>query len=755
LKLATVIAAYDERENIEELTRRLAVVLAGLPGVVSEMIFVVEGADGTRQILERLAGELGRIRILYEARPSGLGNAFRRGFAAVAADTDLVVTMDADLNHQPEEIPRLLAERERLEADVLVGSRFVEGARSDGIPLWKRASSGLMNKIIGSLFDVEALDKSSGFRVYLTEALGRLTVYRNEDYAFLPEILIRATELGMRVAEAPIHFTFRTRGVSKMSIPQTSRSYLALLGSRFDRLSVAALVLIAIGTGLRILYAFPTRKFPPDADSLLSGLRALDILGGKPRVFYSYVRIGALESYMHVPAIALLGVSRAAISIAPLLSGVATLYIFFFFVREILGRRTAVGALLFLAVPSPVYGWLYMPNGYAETMLLCVTTLYLAARTVRTGHRDWWNLALGLSVGLGLWQSVQTLTCAVPALLWMLACRPGVLRRARFWFLLPSGFFLGASPLILYDYVHPLASFQENFAVRPARSGADVLSNAAYFFDYNIRELVAGSNPFHAPAHQVPAERFEDLLRLPVLGIYALAFLSLLPPLWRRSEGPAGDPPARRGILLLLFVAATVMVVYCVSEAGGTRGYTVRYVLPAYFVAATALGRLVSSLWRRHRVAATALAGVVLVFNLVGYDWPWTKVRHYFVDLDAKDRQLLTYLDARGVSWVCGNYWVVYPLNFLSSRRIIGVPFLRAHDHYAYAETVPNDASGWALLAVDRNTITRWLRTLPLEGRVETVADRFFVFLPSEKERSRWNTVDLIEALRQSAPLGH
>jgi dolichol-phosphate mannosyltransferase len=756
LKLSAVIAAYDERENIEELTRRLDRVLRNLPGIESEIIFVVEGRDGTREILERLRPELGPIRILYSETPTGLGAAFRRGFAAVAPDADLVVTLDADLNHRPEEIPRLLEQRERSNADVLVGSRFVEGARSEGIPLWKRGVSGLMNKIIGTLFDVEALDKSSGFRVYRAEALRRLTGYRNDDFAFLPEILIRATRLGLRIAEAPIHFIFRTRGESKMSIAQTSRSYLALLRSRFDGLSIAVLFLLAVGTGLRLLFAFPIHKFPSDADSLLSGLRALDILAGKPRVFYSYLRIGALESYMHVPAIWLLGISRAAVSIAPLLSGVAALFFFYFFVREILGRRPAAVALLFLALPSPAYSWVYLPNGYAETMLLCLTTLYFAARTARTGHRDWTSLALGFSLGLGVWQSVQTLTCAVPALIWLRVRRPEVLRRGRFWLLAPAGFVLGAAPLILYNMVHPFATFEGNFAVRPAGSARSVLSNFSYFFQYDLPEILIEPNPFHAPPIFDPAMKIKGLLRLPAAAAYAAAFFALLLALRRRRGAGSDDKPAvRSGVILLVLLAATVTLVYVASEAGQTRGITERYVLPLFFVAAAALGLLVSRLWDRRRLAALAAAGAVLVFNLSGYNWPWTTYRHRLCDLDRADQVLLAFLQAKRISWICGNYWIVYPFNFLSVRQMTGIPFQPDHDHYAYARSLPQGPSNWALVTVDPNTLRVWLRNLPLEGRVNTLVNHFYVFLPSERERAKWRTGPLVDALQKTAPAGH
>jgi dolichol-phosphate mannosyltransferase len=756
LKLSVVIAAYDERENVEELARRLDRTLRALPGVDSEMIFVVEGRDGTREILEGLDAEIGRIRVLYSEKPGGLGRAFRRGFAAISPDTDFVVTMDADLNHQPEELPRLLDERERVDADLLIGSRFVAGSQSQGIPLWKRAVSGLMNKIIGSLFDVEALDKSSGFRIYRAAALRRLTDYRNDDFAFLPEMLIRGTVLGMRIAEAPIHFTFRTRGVSKMSILQTTRSYLALLRTRFDRLSVAAVALLAIGAAVRLAYAFPTHRYPTDADSLLTGLRALDILEGKLRVFYSGVRIGALESYMHVPFLWLLGVTRAAVSIAPLLSGIATLAVFFFFVREILGRRTAALALLFLALPSPAYlTWTYLPNGYPETILICCAVLYVAARIARTGHKDGAAFALGLFAGLGIWQSIQTLTCTIPAALWLVARRPDVLRRGRFWALGAAGAVLGATPWILYNLVHPFATFEGNFAMRAAASASSVASNTAYFFRYNLREILIGVTPFRRPP-TLFVSPIGIALQSPAAAAYVFALAALVLVAHRRNlvKGD-GDGRDRSGAQLLLWVAATITFLDIVSAAGEKRGFTVRYVLPLYLVAAAALGLLVTRLWPRRRVLAAAALAAVLALNLGNYYWPWTAERRYWRQLDGENGELLKFLEARKIAWICGNYWIVYPMNFLSARKLIAVPFNPGHDQFGYADRLPPRPTGWALVGRNPEWLARWAQTAAIRGNVVEVDHNYHVFLPDPEETRALSPRKTLALLIQSATWGN
>jgi dolichol-phosphate mannosyltransferase len=227
-KVAVVISAYDERETIAELTARLVTALDGMVGWRWELIYVLEGGDGTEQVVEAGAGGRREIRVLHQRQRSGLGASFRRGFAAVSPDADFVVTMDADLNHQPEQIPGLLAAAIDRGADILVGSRFVSEGRSEGTPRWKLALSGALGAIMRHRFALPVSDKTSGFRVYRAAALAHLA-FRGDDFAFLPEMLVLAQRQGLAISEAPIHFIYRRQGRSKMGLWSTSWSYVRLL----------------------------------------------------------------------------------------------------------------------------------------------------------------------------------------------------------------------------------------------------------------------------------------------------------------------------------------------------------------------------------------------------------------------------------------------------------------------------------------------------------------------------------------------
>jgi dolichol-phosphate mannosyltransferase len=234
LKLAVVIAAYDEVDNIRPLSERLLASLRGQRGLAFELIFVVEGTDGTAAALRELAATAPEIRMIEPPQARGLGAAFRLGFAAMGGDVDRVATMDADLNHAPEDIPRLLGALDARKADIVVGSRLVDGGVIVGMPTWKRLLSRSVNVLIRRLFATGVRDQTSGFRVYRAAAL-RSLAFANDGFAFLPEILTLASARGYRVVEEPITFVFRKHGESKMRISPTAASYAAYLAAHWRR----------------------------------------------------------------------------------------------------------------------------------------------------------------------------------------------------------------------------------------------------------------------------------------------------------------------------------------------------------------------------------------------------------------------------------------------------------------------------------------------------------------------------------------
>jgi dolichol-phosphate mannosyltransferase len=219
---AVVIAALDEAANIERFYERLCRALQALPHTRFEFIWLVEGTDGTADRLRRL----GKVKaappfpIVEPAERRGLGP--RSGWASMwSDDADIVVTMDADLNHQAEDLGRLLDAFETEKADIAIGSRQVPGADIRGMALWS------VNRLLRQFFRLPIRDVSSGYRIYCASALRRIR-FESEGYAFLPEIVVLAFKHRMRVTEVPITFTQRRQGQSKLYLVETGRSYLHL-----------------------------------------------------------------------------------------------------------------------------------------------------------------------------------------------------------------------------------------------------------------------------------------------------------------------------------------------------------------------------------------------------------------------------------------------------------------------------------------------------------------------------------------------
>ena len=231
MKLTVVIAAYNEVATIRPLTTRLVQALDSIEDAEWTLIYVIDGTDGTVEIAREFAAQRPEIEVLYHEMPSCLGRAFRRGFAAVPRDTDFVVTMDADLNHQPEEIERLLAAARESGADIVVGSRHVNQASVEGMPLWKGTLSRTVNRMMQLMMGSPVSDLTSGFRVYRAGALREIR-FDNMGFAFLPEILIDAACHRLKIVEEPIRFVFREDGESKMQIFSTGLSYLRLFATR-------------------------------------------------------------------------------------------------------------------------------------------------------------------------------------------------------------------------------------------------------------------------------------------------------------------------------------------------------------------------------------------------------------------------------------------------------------------------------------------------------------------------------------------
>jgi len=210
VRVSVVIPTWNERENVRPLLSRLAGVLAGRD---YRLIVVDDGSpDGTADMVREYQERNSRVVLIQREGKSGLASAVLKG--AEACDSDFVVMMDADFSHEPEAVPSLidkLAQR----YDVVVGSRYVQGAKLIGWPLFRRLISWGATAIARTLLRAGARDPLSGFAAFKRKVLLDLpTRYSAREFKLLLEVLV--TKAPLKVAEVPITFTEREKGASKM-----------------------------------------------------------------------------------------------------------------------------------------------------------------------------------------------------------------------------------------------------------------------------------------------------------------------------------------------------------------------------------------------------------------------------------------------------------------------------------------------------------------------------------------------------------
>jgi dolichol-phosphate mannosyltransferase len=215
MNVLVVLPTYNESENIEHVLRRIR------DAVPQATVLVVDDGspDGTAKIAESLGVELGSIEVLHRREKSGLGSAYRTGFGwGMERGFDACVEMDADLSHEPEALPGLLAPLSE-GCDLVIGSRYVPGGSIPDWTLMRRLLSRGGNLYADRVLGLGVADSTAGFRAYSTELLGQIDLdrIRAEGYGFQIEMTYQAKQAGATIRETPIRFVDRLQGDSKMS----------------------------------------------------------------------------------------------------------------------------------------------------------------------------------------------------------------------------------------------------------------------------------------------------------------------------------------------------------------------------------------------------------------------------------------------------------------------------------------------------------------------------------------------------------
>jgi len=210
-----VIPTYQEAENIAVVLQR---VRAAAPTV--SVLVVDDGSpDGTADLAESVGREVGEVSVLRRTHKAGLGSAYRAGFEqGLAMGHDVLLEMDADLSHDPSDVPRLL-QAVADGAALAIGSRYVAGGGTPNWPWHRLLLSRWGNRYVGLVLGLRVSDATAGFRAYRADMLETIDYQTTsaDGYAFQVEMAYRVRRAGGAITEVPITFSDRVRGTSKMS----------------------------------------------------------------------------------------------------------------------------------------------------------------------------------------------------------------------------------------------------------------------------------------------------------------------------------------------------------------------------------------------------------------------------------------------------------------------------------------------------------------------------------------------------------
>jgi dolichol-phosphate mannosyltransferase len=236
-KVLVIIPTYNEAENVETIVGRVREVVGGAHVLVVDD----NSPDGTGEMADKLAMRDSQVHVLHRKGKEGLGAAYMAGFAwGIEAGYDVLVEMDADGSHRPEQLPRLLDALGG--ADLVLGSRWVAGGEAVNWPKTRELISRGGSLYSRIMLRVPIRDVTGGYRAFRKETLAGLGVDQvvSKGYCFQIDMAWRAVKAGFKVVEVPITFVERELGASKMSrsimIEALWRVTIWGFTSRWDRL---------------------------------------------------------------------------------------------------------------------------------------------------------------------------------------------------------------------------------------------------------------------------------------------------------------------------------------------------------------------------------------------------------------------------------------------------------------------------------------------------------------------------------------
>ena len=213
-RIVVIIPTFNERESLAAIVGR---VRSSVPEV--EILIIDDNSpDGTGAIADELAAAEPKVQVMHRLGKEGLGAAYLAGFSwALQNSFEVVVEMDADGSHQPEQLPRLLAALRG--ADLVLGSRWIAGGGTENWSKGREILSRGGNFYTRTMLGVPLHDATGGYRAFRADTLRKLDLHdvASQGYCFQVDLAWRAVQRGLVVTEVPITFVERAAGTSKMS----------------------------------------------------------------------------------------------------------------------------------------------------------------------------------------------------------------------------------------------------------------------------------------------------------------------------------------------------------------------------------------------------------------------------------------------------------------------------------------------------------------------------------------------------------
>jgi dolichol-phosphate mannosyltransferase len=231
-KLCAVVPTYNERENVEKLVEEVR--KAAVPGLT--LLFVDDTSpDGTGDLIRGIASRDPSVRLLVRSAKTGIGSAYQDGFreAISSIAPDIIIEMDADLQHPPSAIGELVR-AVQAGADVAVGSRYVAGGGVSGWSLWRRTVSKGANAYARMMLHIKVRDATSGFRAYTRAKAEQVADATLPAKGFEFQVASLHLLKGSRFAEVPYTFAHRTAGRSKMGLADMARFFFSVIRIAFS-----------------------------------------------------------------------------------------------------------------------------------------------------------------------------------------------------------------------------------------------------------------------------------------------------------------------------------------------------------------------------------------------------------------------------------------------------------------------------------------------------------------------------------------